>query len=85
MPHECSNMPSTIFYSSIFSEFLRIARCTLLYEDFTPRASKLFQRMTHQGGKSSLIRKQIKKVVVKYPSIFGKSNKSCNDVMNEIT
>ena len=85
MPHECSNMPSTIFYSSIFSEFLRIARCTLLYEDFTPRASELFRRMTHQGGKSSLIRKQIKKVVVKYPSIFGKFNKSCNDIMNEIT
>ena len=84
MPHECSNMPSTIFYSSIYSEFLRIARCTLLYEDFVPRASELFRRMIHQGGKSSLIRKQIKKLIVRYPLLFGKYDKGCNDVMNEI-
>ena len=34
MPHLQSNIPSTIFYGSIFSEFLRIARCTLKLQHF---------------------------------------------------
>ena len=83
MPHECSNIPSTIFYGSIFSEFLRIARCTLLFEDLIPRASELFRRMTCQGGKASQIRKQIKKVITKYPSVFEKFNKKSDDLINE--
>ena len=29
MPHFRSNIPSAVFYGSIFSEFLHIARCTL--------------------------------------------------------
>ena len=31
MPHLSSNIPSTIFYGSIFSEILSMARCTLLF------------------------------------------------------
>ena len=34
MPQMSSNIPSAIFYGSVLSEFLRIARCTLLFEDF---------------------------------------------------
>ena len=37
--HLSRNIPSKIFYSSIFSEFLIIARCTLRLEDFVPKAS----------------------------------------------
>ena len=55
MPQMSSNIPSTVFYSSVLSEFLRIARCTLLFEDFIPKANQLFQRMVTQGGKKSLI------------------------------
>ena len=36
----CSNIPSAIFYGSVLSEFLRIARCTLLFEDFIPKANQ---------------------------------------------
>ena len=39
MPQMCSNIPSAIFYGSVLSEFLRIARCTLLFEDFIPKAN----------------------------------------------
>ena len=56
MPQLESNIPSNIFYGSIMSEFLRIARCTLKFEDFIPRASELYQRMLNQGGKECSIK-----------------------------
>ena len=34
MPDKRGNIPSHVFYGSIMSEFLRIARATLLYHDF---------------------------------------------------
>ena len=42
MPQFESNIPSKIFYDSIFSELLRIARCTLKLEHFLPRTSELY-------------------------------------------
>ena len=36
-----SSIPSSIFYDSIFSEFLRIAPCTLRLTDFVPKAYQL--------------------------------------------
>ena len=37
MPYISSNIPYNIFYNTILSEILRIARCSLLYEDFYSR------------------------------------------------
>ena len=45
-----SNIPSTISSGSIFSELLRIARCSLRTDDFIPRDSDLFSKMIAQGG-----------------------------------
>jgi hypothetical protein len=61
MPFLSSNIPYNIFYNTILSEILRIARCSLLYADFLYRAKKLCHRMRNQGadvifGKSSLLR-----------------------------
>ena len=61
MPYLSSNIPYNIFYNTILSEILRIARCSLLYEDFLFKARKLCQRMRNQGadvifGKTSLLR-----------------------------
>ena len=50
MPDLSGNIPAFIFYGSIMSEFLRIARCTRLIEDFIPRAKMLCKRMVSQGG-----------------------------------
>ena len=36
MPDLTGNIPSSMYYGSIMSEFLRIARCTLLLADFVP-------------------------------------------------
>ena len=37
MPDLSSNIPSNIFHGTVFSELLRIARATLLFDDFVPR------------------------------------------------
>ena len=86
MPNASSNIPTVIFYGSIFSEFLRIARCSLLFQDFLPRATELFTRMKAQGGVSNIILKQIKKAISRYPSVFSKFDKShsqlCEAIVN---
>ena len=45
-----SNIPSTISSGSIFSELLRIARCSLRNDGFIPRDSDLFSKMIAPGG-----------------------------------
>ena len=49
VPHVSSNVPSTISYGPIFSELLRIARCTLRTNNFISGASDLFSRMIAQA------------------------------------
>ena len=49
MPYIDSNIPSYIFYGTIMSEIIRIARCTLLLEDLIPRLDELCKRMLNQG------------------------------------
>ena len=50
MPDLSGNIPDHVFYGSIMSEFLRIARATLLYPDFLVKAKELFNRMLNQHG-----------------------------------
>ena len=76
MPDYTGNIPSHVFYGSIMSEFLRIARSTLLYEDFLPVAYKLFNRMKNQGGSSHKILNQIKKCINRHASSFNFSKTS---------
>merc|ERR1711895_280424 len=44
-----SNIPSYVFYGTIRSEIIRIARSTLLLDDFVPRIGAFFKRMQNQG------------------------------------
>ena len=55
-----SNIPSTIFHGSIFSELLRKTRCTLRIDGFLLRTSNLFTRMISQAGNRETITKQLK-------------------------
>ena len=80
MPHLTSNMSSTIFYGSVFSELLRIARCTLIINDFIPRASDLFSRMIAQDGNRATLTKQLKKVFHHYPTVFQKFGKTHEEI-----
>ena len=85
MPQMTSNIPSTVFYGSVLSEFLRIARCTLLFEDFIPKANQLFKRMVTQGGNKSLISRQILKACLRHPAAFLKFNQLPQNILTAIT
>ena len=67
VPYLSSNIPSSIFYGSMFSEFLRIAQCTFRLTDFVAKASQLHARMVTQGGNKASIPRQIKKSILKIP------------------
>ena len=47
MPDLTGNIPENVFYGSISSEFLRIARATLLYEDFLKKGSEYWLSLIH--------------------------------------
>ena len=84
MPHLLSNIPSSIFYGSILSEFLRIARCTLKLDDFLIRGKELFVRMLNQGGNYNLINKQIKKATSRHPEAFVTFECDADEIINRI-
>ena len=85
MPDLSGNIPSHVFYGSIMSEFLRIARCTLRYADFLVSASGLFKRMVNQGGSKERVLLQIRRAVVRHPDPFKKFNKRAKDIMQDVS
>ena len=85
MPDLTGNIPSSMYYGSIMSEFLRIARCTLLLSDFVPRARTLFLRMADQGGTKNRVLQQIKKAMLRHPGPFKKFQTDCNTIISLIT
>ena len=84
MPFICSNIPSNIFYSAIFSEILRIIRCTLKFEDLKPRLKSLFERMIRQGASHCYICRQINKGFLRYPEEFGKFGLNLQDFIKSV-
>ena len=84
MPDLSSNIPSNIFYGSVFSELLRTTRATLLFDDFVPRASQLYHRICLQGGSKAKLNLQIRKAIRKYPSVFEKFNTTPDNVISKI-
>ena len=67
------------------SEFLRIARCTVLLKDFVPRAKKLFERMCNQGGKKVRVFWQIRKAMSRHPDPFKKYQTGPNAIILKLT
>ena len=84
MPDLGGNIPSHVFYGSVMSEFLRIARSTLLYSDFLPVASSLYKRMLNQGGSQVKLLNQIRKALTRHPSAFD-FKKSASQIIADIT
>ena len=85
MPDLSGNIPDHVFYGAIMSEFLRIARCTLLYKDFLTSAIALFNRMVNQGGSKIKILKQISKGVNRHPIPFKKFCKNAKQIRDDIS
>ena len=61
MPFILSNMPSTIFYSSIGAEILRISRASNNVDHFILASQTLLRRMISQGAKHLRLVRVLKK------------------------
>ena len=85
MPDLSGNIPSFIFYGSIMSEFLRIARCTHLVEDFIPRAKSLCERMVAQGGSKTIVLKQVTKATLRHHIPFQKFSLRSSEIIRKLS
>ena len=72
MPHIDSNIPESIFYSALVGEFLRIARSTLLLDDFKSKAKELCQRMHKQGAHTHATKRHLLKIISYHPEDFNR-------------
>ena len=84
MPYLDSNIPESIFYSSLVGEFLRIARSTLLKLDFTNDARKLVQRMQKQGANKIKIRQNLYKIISRHLSDFTRFGTPSKELIEEL-
>ena len=84
MPDLSGNIPSHVFYGSVMSEILRIARATLLYKDFLVKSKELFNQMLNQGASLSLLLKQIRKVVLSHPEAFNSFQKTVYNIQEDL-
>ena len=84
MPHIQSNIPSNIFYSALVGEFLRVARSTLLVEDFIPKAKDLLNRMNSQGANQYLSQRHLTKIIEHHPSSFCQFGQNAEELLSLI-
>ena len=84
MPDLGGNIPSHVFYGSVMSEILRIARATLLYQDFLIKCKELFNRMISQGASLFLLLKQVKKVLLSHSGAFNSFEKTVQDIQKDL-
>ena len=85
MPYKCSNIPESIFYSALVGEFLRIARSSSLFRDFSTKAKELLLRIKNQGGKHDKVIKSLKKVIATHQDVFFKFNLTQNEIISKLT
>ena len=85
MHHLESNIPQSIFYSTLVGEFLRIARSTMLLEDFLPKAKDLMKRMDSQGAESSISKRHLKKIINRHPANFQQFGRSSEQLLHIIS
>ena len=85
MPHKDSNIPSTIFYSALVGEFLRIGRSTLLFEDFIPRGREIISRMITQGAKIQKVKLALKRIMLRHQETFSKYQHTNDQILQSVT
>ena len=84
MPDLSGNLPEHVFYGSISSEILRIARATLNYDDFLPKAKDLISRMLKQGASLNKILKMFGKLFDCHAAAFESFNKIVDVVKSDL-
>ena len=84
MPYVSSNIPESIFYSAMVGEFLRIARSTLLFEDFLPKTRDLIHRLKNQGAKQHTSIRHLRKIIQRHPEDFSHFRIETEDMLSRI-
>ena len=84
MPYITSNIPQSIFYSALVGEFLRIARSTLKFNDFTPKAKNLIERMKKQGAITRTSKHFLRKIIDNHPESFSRFYLSTEDIIKAL-
>ena len=51
-------------------EFLGIARSTLFFDDFLPKACELIHRLNNHGAKRHLSTRHLRKIIQRHPDDF---------------
>ena len=77
MPHKCSNLPSSIFYSAIGAETLRIAKASNNSVSFSSSVRPLVHRMNSQGANENKLKSVLKK-------FFNSHNVYFKDIANDV-
>lgn len=72
MPFLESCIPDRIFYATIMSEVLRIARATTHREDLKSSTETLLERMRDQGADDKCVRTQLCKMMQRHREVFEK-------------
>ena len=85
MPDASGNLPHHVFYGSILSEILRIARATLNYDDFRNKAKDLVRRMLRQGGEMAKRTKLIDKINICHSNALFSFNKSTIEIKQDLS
>ena len=84
MPHLSCNIPSSIFYGLFYWELLRISRCTLLFSNYAPKASELYNRMVLQEGNTKQLQNHAKEMFQKHLTVLLKYNITFIELWNSI-
>ena len=85
MPDKSSNVPSSIVYSAIGAESLRIARASNNPESFSTTIKPLIARMSRQGLSIGKINSSILKFFNKHHSDFNNVCQSKQELLNLIS
>ena len=86
MPFLESCIPDRIFYATIMSEVLRIARATTHLENFKNTTNVLLRRMKKQGADERRTYMQMRKMMRKHCTVFQKFGDGVlEDLMSEST
>lgn len=64
MPYQSSNISSSVFYGSVFSEFLPMTWFTLRLTDFVPKSSQRCTKMIRPGGGKIDKKGHIDKIII---------------------
>ena len=84
MPYLSNNMPSNIFYSTLSSELLRIARCTTDKDNFLVTAKTLISRMKKQGAAMCRLISCLKRLYGNHMESFSRFFKSSEQLVSSL-